>query len=352
MQEEFAGREKLIRMNRRPALPEFPRFSDGATSSPLARLVAVLVVALVVGSMLLVFTTIKHEQTASPAQVRQPQKTQAPQLFCPTDTSDLGLPAICMLHETQPINQSKPFGTKHTLTLQAGYADANRVIIWYRLTPPYVSKPVTAPDIPSQALPPQPELVYGTLTTAQGVQVSGGMGGSTWSTSTQILDSYMIFDATSVPASVQTLKLHLVMTVLNTSSHPSYHASYDFSVPMQKSLRIDTNQTVTVSGMLVTLQRVVVSPSEVRFFMASPVLHSFGANTDDENYKLTTSNQAWNKQYHMFFGTNLDGRNGLHMYQLDLYESIMNAKGMWTLTISKNERKGATADWVFHFRVE
>ncbi|MBV9230373.1 MAG: hypothetical protein JOZ18_13765, partial [Chloroflexi bacterium] len=103
--------------------------------SRLAQLASVLVVALLLASMLWLFTSIRHSNDGSMGKLHSAAITN-PQCFTnvPYPEIDLGWQSICLKHEEQIINQSKPLGQR-TLTLEAVYADTNRVIVRYSISP-------------------------------------------------------------------------------------------------------------------------------------------------------------------------------------------------------------------------
>jgi hypothetical protein len=317
-------------------------------ASRLTQISAVLFVALLVGSMLWVFTLTRNQHNA-PTTPSQPQhKAPVPHLLCPAD-SDFGWLTICKSHQEQISNQSKPFGTQ-TLTLETVYADANRVIIRYTLTPPVNhTTPPISPNVPTL-----PQLLKGTLTMQQGINLQETRGAGWFNPSLQQDETIDTFDAAPVPPSIQILQLHLTMTLFAFHTDPSYTSSFDFSTSIHTSWIVNTNQTVTVSGIPVTLQRVIVSPTQTRFFLSSPRLRAGGSNVHgvEDFYTITTGNRNWVSKYHEITGTDLTlNRNGTNYFEIDVYESLFSQKGTWTLQISKRAIAGATRDWKFRFTI-
>jgi len=317
-------------------------------ASRLTQISAVLFVALLVGSMLWVFTLPRNQHNATPTPPQPQHKAPVPHLLCPAD-SDLGWLTICKSHQEQIINQSKPFG-KQTLTLETVYADANRVIIRYTLTPP--ANHTTPPISPN--VPTLPQLLKSILTMQQGINLQETIGSGWFNPSLQQEESIVTFDAAPVPPSIQTLHLHLTMTLFAFHSDPSYISSFDFSTSIHTSWIVNTNQTVMVSGIPVTLQRVIVSPTQTRFFLSSPRLRAGGSNVHgvEDFYTITTGNRNWVSKYHEITGTDLTrNQNGTNYFEIDVYESLFSQKGTWTLQISKRAIAGATRGWKFRFTI-
>lgn len=352
-----AGRERERTMNRSHAFPS-PGVPIQVRTS-FRPLVAALIAVLLIGSMFWALTLATRQQTTVSSSHPLP-KTSGPQFSC-FGIDDPGRLAICKNHEEQAIQQSKPFG-KQTLTLEAAYADASRVIIRYTLTPP--AHPTPMPGLtPSERSTPSLYSLYGTQElegklTAQSGNTLRDEGGTIWLNSSlkqeETVESFE-FD-TTLPASLQMLHLHLTMKLTAFNADPAYTSSFDFSVPVHKSWIIETNQTITISGVAVTLQRVVVSPTQTRFFLSSPRLQIGGTHDPvSPTYSFTTGNKNWHARDADVRGTDLnqEAKSGPHLYSIDVYESLFDQsqKGQWTFRIAKAASSGVSSDWVFHFPV-
>jgi hypothetical protein len=316
---------------------------------------AVLVTAFVVGSLLWLLALTRHSG-GGPAVSSKPTLPAASHRHC-SDSLDLGWQTVCQQHLEQAINQTKILGNKK-LTIEAAYADANRAIIVYTLS----SASVT---------PKQFEIdIQGTLATRQGIMLQALSGSEDLLPGDPTTrEGTADFDTAALPEQIRTLDLHLTMQIETLKTRQIHlpggvsvmdpvetlTASFDFSITMQRSRIAHVNQTITVGGIPVTLQRVIVSPSETSLFVSGPRLRLRGTNisvdtSDIDLYSITIGN--WSSQSRGMVTDQLTEPGQLpRRLEVVLYQSLFDKHGQWSFHISRQAVEGATGDWTFHFTV-
>ena len=310
----------------------------------LSVLAAACVMALVVGSLLLVLS-LSHRpntQTGGAVLVKTPitvaRHTVVPlvQTFC--DKRDLGWYSICSNQEEQVLNLKKTVGN-NVFTIQTVYADINRVILTYTDT-----SPVTGNHLPNMA--------NFTLTMQKGIALSQMGDAGSFNAKLGQYDAVASFDTAQVPVNVNTLNLHLQASLYGGMDHHLLGGfSTVFSVPLHAGRVTTWNQTETVNGIAITLHRVVVSPSQTRLYVLSPKLQL--GDTQHSPYTLAVGN--WNNNAYGFDNESLitqEGNVGSFIgVRLIANTPLFNQQGEWTFTITSGAVIGGSGIWIFHFTV-
>lgn len=239
----------------------------------------------------------------------------------------------------------------YTVVLQRAYADANRVVIGYTIRGPG-----------GRALSDTQEAsLRDSLRDASG-NVLLPLGGGDFAPGGAALDN---FDASGIPDNTKSLALDLTIpqpTVLasgNPGTSPPVTGSsfsFHFTVPFRGGRVATPNQTVTAGGTPVTLERVVISPTEARMYLQGlggtgvyPDLTVGGwdsAKVSLPGWQPTEAGWINWDVWMMPDGTTV----------ADFPAALMDKHGEWTLSIKAGP---ATADgrqvtggpWVFHFVV-
>lgn len=182
------------------------------------------------------------------------------QLMLNDEARGLALDAYTAINQTQQSHGYK-------VTLEHAYADVNRILLQYS---------TTSPNSQSEIMPGQDT----TVTTDQGIvlKMAPGMPGTAWSkdptTKATLLTQSL--DGSVIQGTPSDLHLHVAIHRLSISTS-GLHGSpaqtipvsfnFDFTVPFHTGKVITPHQSVTVAGRTITLQRVVITPSETRFYL-------------------------------------------------------------------------------------
>ncbi|HEY7419514.1 MAG TPA: DUF4179 domain-containing protein [Ktedonobacteraceae bacterium] len=227
----------------------------------------------------------------------------------------------------QQLSQSGQFAdinlTKGNVTLQKVYADANYIIIGYTIN-----------NIPFNPKDPQPFMklvsdgvtvtLPGGQTLQRGFNTGRGGHGS--------LTALAYIDASSVQGNPQQLNLHIAIPAGGKTT-----VSFDQTVPFHAGKTVKVNQTVTSEGQAITLDRVVITPSETRFY--------FTTNFENipPDWKLSIAGKTYTSG--AVFAA---GKGGY----LDEWNNVQNAKGIWTLKATSWTETGKNENtWQFTFTV-
>ena len=126
---------------------------------------------------------------------------------------------------------------------------------------------------------------------------------------------------------------------------------FDFSVPFHTGRVVNVHQTVTSGARAITLERVVITPSEMRFYV-----NGFASN--DEMYALHYVLSLGNKAYDH---VDINGQDAPKNVFLMLDESLYDKHGNCTFTIQEYPQLANSTPsphdlprikggpWVFHF---
>lgn len=240
----------------------------------------------------------------------------------------------------------------YTVTLQRAYADANRVVIGYT---------IHGPDGHSLS---DTELAFlrDSLRDASGKALPP-LGGGDFAPGGATLDN---FDASGVPSTTKNLTLDLTIAQpqalagggLGTSPPITVGSpfSFHFTVPFRGGRVAMPDQTVTAGGTTVTLERVVISPTEARMYLQGlagtgvyPDLTVAGWDSAKVSLPGWRSNEAGGVNWGVWMTPN--GRT-----VVDFPASLMDKHGEWTLSVragpaTADGRKVTGGPWVFHFVV-
>ena len=251
---------------------------------------------------------------------------------------DPGVQQACLDHYLVPVHLSKTVNGEQ-ITIDHVYADATRVVILFhvvRLSNHAYLYPVLLTNQSYSALPSRQSNV---------LPIDGGASGP-MATPKGAIESALYFDTSSVPTNTSDLRVHFTITRMNfahggtastTPLPPTVQGpiTFDFTVPFHAARRVVTlNQTFTVNGKKVTLERVVVGFSRT-------LLYLNGINLIDQ---FSLSAGPWKNRG---LGGGLTGNvsvNNAVTLTADL--PLLTESGQWTLNITGN---GGT--WTIHFTV-
>jgi hypothetical protein len=215
---------------------QFPAPSASQSKSPrrsrsfFTLVAAVLVAAVLVGSAFFVLTNIHQPGGETIVASTTPTATPTPALnfSCPQQVSAPDFYARCQEHKIQVIQQSFKLNGKQTLTLVAGYADINSVIIWFHVDKnPSVTLDGSASS-PQQANGPG--------------NFSLGAGGCSFGGPSGPLDCLEFFALRNVPAGLRVLDLEIQESVGNGSQDQApVIAVFRFSLPLHADLSAHPN---------------------------------------------------------------------------------------------------------------
>jgi hypothetical protein len=307
-------------------------------------LAAVLIVGFIIGAALLLFT--HRYPNAGSAPVEIPFKPlpigcfRIPQVFCPHD------PFI-------RVNLSKRIGG-YTITIVRGYADANQIIIEYIVMRDTNHKQVFA-DLSS------------TLRVQKGSTLRGNGSFGEFDPKKNLGSEAMVFDfdATNIPAEdIKELSLQLIINSISNITDPSAAptrvtgalpipvvrnpVTFAFSLPFNSGRVVIRHKTVTVAEISVTLERMVVTPSETRFDVQGKQV------TLDDSFSLSDDGKSVD-DIDASIGRITD-RNGNTIVTIPSTSVILNFGPLFSnhavcaFTVSAPNGKHS-GPWIFHFVV-
>lgn len=313
-------------MNRTlPARRRLPRL--------LSLVAAVLVSVVLVGSMALVFTSLRNNNTGTGAQGTTPSATaRATASAIPSeclDPMDLVEQSLCASHAETTLNVSKTFttdgyGTWNVIFLRA-YADPSGLLLLY-----------TVKNAPSSDW-----ISFMSLTIQQGIVLHGG-GEQGCNAPNAPQCQLLKFDTSAVPAGTTELHVQAIGDAFSMTPVP-----LQLTIPFHKnhSVTVAVHQTQTVKGVKLTLDHLVLNNTETIFyFTVSPRTHVYEA--DINSITINGENQ-WNGGGNP--GVSDEGES------LDLV--LLDKPGSWTVQVRLGaaERHGGTTDLgtvTFHFTVK
>jgi len=254
------------------------------------------------------------------------------------------------------LNQTKRTGAL-TGTLEAAYADANRVLLGIS---------IDHSKLPSAGTGGEWTLVPESLTTSDGINLPSL--GMYYQVDSKDMGSLMSYDASQIQGNPASLHIHAVFSYycsdlndgkcspqarIHNGANP-FRLVYDFTIPFHPGRVVTVQQTVASNGKPLTLERIVIAPSETRiyldglsYFDITAMRSHMSGNSD---ITLTTGEQTYPHLGPTAIGDPTDGRNP---HKLDTYISVLeplaNGKhGTWTLHIP-DTMKGP--GWIFRFSV-
>lgn len=231
---------------------------------------------------------------------------------------------VLQKNEFIQLHQSQTAGGL-TVNLEAAYADSNQVIIGYTISPAHEDLNVAF-----------------TLTTKQGLTLPEHLGGQV-NYDAPISAAMESFDAGVITGSPQQLDLHLKGTVIKNAMIRKPETlgsmSFDFSVPFHIGKILTPHQSVTTNGQTITLERVVVTPTETRIIvsglknMSHNLLKDYVLGIAAPVYVSHTS-----KQYDYGSASPASDNQQVYTSWIFVYpHDLYNNSGTWKLQITQTE---------------
>lgn len=206
--------------------------------------------------------------------------------------------------------------------LQKVLADANEIVVEYTIEGS--SDLVAERSFPSIVLPGGQTL--------QALQVRYTPGASSLSPEGFVLHPPIAvlayFNPGSLPGNPQQVHLHLAIPAGGTT------VSFDVTVPFSEGKTVTLNQTATSHGKTITLERVVITPSETRFYYTTGPGHPLPVPLGE----LSIAGKVY------------DANNGFPLGSQNFEYALQNDTGTWTLNISLRTPTGKDI-WQFTFTV-
>lgn len=299
----------------------------------LGLVAAILVCAVLVGSMALVFSVTKGNSgipgTGNPGSTSPqttPTASPTPVTTIPPeclDRQDLTEETLCAQHQETILHITKNFGG-HSVTFVRAYADVSRFLLVYTTTDS-----------------PQSEAISFTSVTIQpGIKLSGGQLVAYEDPSTLQWYDVVSFGTGAVPAGITTLHVESIVDAFSGQSTPLqfttpfHNQAFDAT---QKTVQI--NQAVTSNGITLTLERVAFSIGGTTFhFKSSQVLPM----------TLYLKSLTIDGKQVASFANFINTRDAL-VVPIDV--PLANRSGAWTLQMMMGIQNNQTdwASWTYHF---
>jgi hypothetical protein len=235
-----------------------------------------------------------------------------------------------------------------TVTLERGYADANRIAIGLTVHGPYI----LGYDLAHVGLSDRHDR---TFPLSMGMGVKGQSDVLELELPSGAGAHVLSFDASALRHAPSRLDLHLVVKVARSCVLPNKHVigpfMFDFSLPLNPGQVVDVQQRVTTANVDVELRQVVVTPSETRVLLCLGAPSEVGPGWGAVSTLRTETGQAdgvWVRS--------AEEGCALHGFLPPLYDQ----PGEWTLTVTElvvhdrtqlGEPTRIAGPWVFHFHV-
>jgi hypothetical protein len=299
----------------------------------LGLVAAALVSVVLVGSMALVFTVLKDNNSTTNVHGSTPTVTTGTATTTPTpaipteclDPVDLAEQALCTSHAETMLNLTKTFTTGGNgtwkVTFLRAYADTTGLILLY-----------TVKDAPSSDW-----ISFMSLTIQQGITLHGG-GEQGCNAPHARQCQLVMFDTSTIPAG--TTKLHVQAITNAFTGNP---VPLKFTIPLHTVRKVvAVHKTQTSHGISLTLDHLVLTGSKTLFyFQESP---QFNAN-DTVISSITINGQNQEIQ------GSISRENGGQAIDL----SLLDKPGSWMLQFSLDifGKTGSHTQvtWTFHFTV-
>ncbi|QBD75351.1 DUF4179 domain-containing protein [Ktedonosporobacter rubrisoli] len=250
-----------------------------------------------------------------------------------------------------PIQQSRTVAGV-TINIDSAYADANELIIASTLVSndkhTILANENSAPDRK------QISLLHIVVSTKDGTVLGDSHSGKliVGGSASQNTDKYreaeaFYVDTDRITGNPQQLDIHLKMEIGTGAAFRTPHvlgsATFDFSVPFHSGGLIKLGQQQTTEGETITLQKAIITPSDVRIFVSG--LQPWGK----ANLFATVSVSQDPKSYDALSGSPQGDGSFLFTFPHRLY----GKHGAWTITITERENHlfGKIRTWTFHFNV-
>jgi hypothetical protein len=306
---------------------------------------AVLVCIVLVGSMLLVFSTLKNKTPGSmvgghtPTATGTSTATTTPALppEC-DDIQDQANAMLCATHAETVLNITKTFGT-HEVTFVRAYADPARLMLIY-----------TTKDSPTSDV-----ISFSSLTIQQGMTLGGGASHVYMNPETKQWYNVVEFNTQGVPAGTTTLHIQSIVDAF--SGRPT---SLKFTIPFHTNRKIvPVNQTATSNGMSLTLDHLTLVGSMTSICLKS--LQPLSSNLDLSATISINGQQLIDVSGHPALAFQSGNDCGTNMLELSLKQSLVDRTGSWTIKVVANTitlpHQGTplaiktAGTWTFHFTV-
>lgn len=306
----------------------------------LSTLVALLIAVAIIGSVALVYSnrgqvssSAGFRISATPTPTPSSMPTTAPTNPCVVEdkTDDPGATAVCQKGLETSLGDTRTTGNDK-ITFLAGYADTQRILLKYS-----VSGVKTTEDSKNFWSVKQ-AVMQG------GINLGGSGNSSFYDPGTKQFIVMALFSTQNIPAG--TKQLLLTVTIEKNLKTVVATVSLTTSIPMNMEKREFTpRQTVTVNGQAVTLERVIVTPSQTVIYLSG---HSI-AQTSGESGKPavgTLSGNGWTAQS---FLTEWRSNGVLAGGVLTWPDWFIDKTGQWTLSLQTFEGPAGQGTWTFTF---
>jgi len=236
--------------------------------------------------------------------------------------------------------------------IQKVYADANNVVIGYTIDTSVWQKDTfcTLSQLPSQCVPAVCSL---TIMTSENQTLPCYGNLANFGTEARYTNKRVAvlayYDTSSIQGNPHHLQLKVLLTKKGSSSGEAYG---DVTVPFHAAKTvIPVNQTVTSPSNALTLERVVITPTEARFYNSpiasssiSPVTLSIAGKTyDPDNFHI-----AWHLANAYEWAVTSARRGN----SVGFYDALLGKKGTWILTEAGEVMNPYHNDtWTFTFTV-
>jgi hypothetical protein len=195
-------------------------------------------------------------------------------------------------HQFTRIDQSKTING-YTFTIDQAYADSNRVIIGTYITmphgikdPKYFNDPFVIDKENTIVLKTQHNMILPSLSDSSALDTSNPSAGK--------VGDLFTFDASPLQGNLNQLPLTFEFGAgpqcqympKTACAHP---LKFTFSLPFHTGKVVTLNQAVTENGKTYTLQKVVIAPSETRFYISGWKISDFGQQPDFDHHPLAPS---------------------------------------------------------------
>jgi hypothetical protein len=235
-----------------------------------------------------------------------------------------------------------------TVTLERGYADANRIAIGLTVHGSYILgydlANVVLMDVHDRTFP-----------LSMGMGVKGQSDVLQLELSSGETAHVLSFDVSALRGAPSTLDLRLVVEVARSPMPLSRHVIgpfiFDFSLPLNPGEVVDVQQRVTAASVDIELRQVVVTPSETQILLCLGTPSETGTSWGAISTLRTETGQAngvWIRS--------AEEGCALHGFLPPLYDQ----SGEWTLTVTElvvhdraqmGEPTRIAGPWVFRFHV-
>jgi len=318
--------QRIYKIENRSARPKKTRWSR--LSRFLSTIAAVLVVGAIVGSTAIVFD-IKNRS----ASVGLADQTPISRVPC-SDPSDPGEQYVCTNGLETPLNITTTTFDKREVTLFAGYADAQRILLKYMLHGPNIGAEPTMD-----------------LTMQGGIEL--GMGASGY-----ILKKPLVklanFSADKVPAGTKELQLTAHLRQVRYDGSKPAEDSVHFSLPFHAEKRVASiNQTRNIGGASLILDHVTITPTQTSVYIKNDALARRGGFRQPDDIYLSVGNWNSHNKIDEVPWTSNNKTTGTTIGSiLHINSPLMDQHGKWILTIQPGVVGGTgTLAGVFTFTV-